>query len=87
MALRGTLTPNPIEALPPPLLRLVFLRLPADQRARAACVSCAWKDAVADPALWRRLDLSAESGVTCRVDDAALRRRLLARAAAWWRWT
>jgi hypothetical protein len=64
---------NPTDALEPALLRDIFGRLPADQRARAACVSCAWRDALADPALWRRLDLTARCGVACRVGDAALR--------------
>jgi hypothetical protein len=64
---------NPTLALPPALARDIFSRLPADERARAACVCPAWRVAVADPALWRRLDLSRGSGVTCRVDDAALR--------------
>ena len=65
-------SPTRIDVLPPALLRAIMLRLPCDARARAACVSRSWRDAVADPALWLRLDLSDESGVTCRVDDAAL---------------
>jgi hypothetical protein len=73
MALCGQDAVNPTDALPPVLARDIFSRLPADARARAACVCPAWRTAIADPALWRRLDLSAESGVTCRVDDAALR--------------
>jgi hypothetical protein len=66
---------NLTAALPPALFREVLRALPADQRARAACVSRAWRAAVADPAAWTRLDLS---GMTCRVDDAAA---LLAAAA------
>jgi hypothetical protein len=59
--------------MPPVLLRDILQRLPADQRARAACVCRAWRVAAADPALWRRLDLTAASGVRCRNTDAALR--------------
>ncbi len=74
MALHGAhARRNPTEALPPALVRDILLRLPADQRARAACVSRSWRTAMADPALWLRLDLSFASGVTCRVDGAALR--------------
>jgi hypothetical protein len=73
MALCGAHALNPTDALPPVLVRDILSHLPADQLARAACVCRAWKIAVADPALWRRLDLAHGSGVTCRVDDAALR--------------
>jgi hypothetical protein len=73
MTLCGQRALSPTDALPPSLLRDIFLRLPADQRARCAVVSVGWRAAVADPALWRRLDLSAASGVTCRVDAAAVR--------------
>ena len=45
-------------SLPPPLARLVFLALPPDARGRACCVCRAWRDALADPSLWTRLDLS-----------------------------
>jgi hypothetical protein len=62
-----------VDELPPALVRDIFLHMPADQRARAACVCRAWREALADPALWLRLDLSVSSGVTCRVDGAALR--------------
>ena len=59
----------PFDTLPPEPLRAIFLHLPADQRARAACVCRGWRAVAADPA---RLDLSSGSGVTCRLDDAAL---------------
>ena len=64
---------NPIDVLSAPLLRAIFAFLPADQRARAVCVCRTWREVLADPALWLRLDLTADSGVSCRVDDAALR--------------
>jgi hypothetical protein len=52
----------------------IFARLPADLRARCACVCRAWRAAVAERSLWTRLDVSrGTSGVTCRVDDAMLR--------------
>jgi hypothetical protein len=69
----GTDARNPTDVLPPSLVREILRRLPADQLARAASVSRAWRCAVADPALWRRLDLSCGSGMTCRFNDAALR--------------
>ena len=45
-------------SLPLPLARLVFLALPPDARGRACCVCRAWRDVLADPSLWTRLDLS-----------------------------
>ena len=44
-------------ALQLPLMRLVFLALPPDARGRACCVCRAWRDALAEPALWTRLDM------------------------------
>jgi hypothetical protein len=45
-------------SLPPPLALRVFLALPADARGRACCVCRAWRDALDDPSLWSRLDMS-----------------------------
>ena len=45
-------------SLPPPLARLVFLALPPDARGRACCVCRAWRNALAEPTLWTRLDMS-----------------------------
>ena len=45
-------------SLPLPLAQRVFLALPPDARGRACCVCRAWRDALADPALWTRLDMS-----------------------------
>lgn len=42
---------------------LTFSFLPADQRLRCAEVSRGWRATVAQPALWRRVDLSPASGV------------------------
>ena len=65
------------EALPPTAVREILRRIPADQRARAACVCRCWRLVVADPALWAVLDLSTASGVTLRLTPE----RLLAAAA------
>lgn len=63
---------NPtIDALSP-LLAKIFALLPADQRARAACVCRLWNETLKDPALWLRLDLSISNGMTCTVDDDTL---------------
>ena len=61
-----------LVSLPPFLLHEVISRLPADARARAACVCRAWHVALADPALWTRLDLTRKAGVTCPLNEAAL---------------
>jgi hypothetical protein len=45
-------------SLPLPLAQRVFLALPPDARGRACCVCRAWRDVLAEPALWTRLDLS-----------------------------
>ena len=51
--------------VPPPLLLKIQIFMPVDSRARACCVCPAWRDALASPALWTRLDLSVTSGVMC----------------------
>jgi hypothetical protein len=45
-------------SLPLPLAHRIFLALPVDARVRACCVCRAWRDALASPSLWTRLDLS-----------------------------
>jgi hypothetical protein len=60
---------------PPPhdILLLLFAQLPADVRARCACVCRAWRAAAAERSLWtRRLDVSFSSGVTAPMTDALL---------------
>ena len=47
-----------LASLPLQLAQRIFLALPADDRGRAACVCRAWRDVLADPTLWRRLDMS-----------------------------
>jgi hypothetical protein len=61
-----------LSPLPLPLVLHVFSLLPADARARAACVCRGWRHVVSEPSLWTRLNLSASSGVTCDVTDAVL---------------
>jgi hypothetical protein len=62
-----------LPPLPPALVLRVFALLPVDACARAACVSRTWRRAPLAAALARtRLDLSASSGVTCTIDNAAL---------------
>ena len=61
-----------LSPLPLPLVHRIFLALRVDERARAACVCRAWRDAIAEPELWAELDLGdAPSGLV--VSDAALR--------------
>ena len=45
-------------SLPLALAQRVFLALPVDSRGRASCVCRAWRDVLAEPLLWTRLDLS-----------------------------
>ena len=47
--------------------------MPADARARAALVCRAWRDALAEPSVWARLDLLPTSGVTVALSEALLR--------------
>jgi hypothetical protein len=66
--------------LPAVALTLVLARLPVDTRLRCAEVCREWRAAVADPALWTRLDVSFPgSGVSVRHTPALLA-ALLARA-------
>ena len=61
------------SSLPHAVALHVFAFVPADARARAALVCRAWRDAIAEPSVWARLDLSPASGVTVAVTDAVLR--------------
>ena len=51
------------DTLPEPVLRILFLALPVDERARAACVCRSWRAFLADPSLWQVLDLRPSGGV------------------------
>ena len=55
--------PTSFESLPQPLALRILALLPADSRLLAAAVCRVWRAALADPALWTRLDLTAESGL------------------------
>jgi hypothetical protein len=55
--------PSALAPLPLALAQRILLLLPVDQLVRAACVCRAWRDALSDPTLWTRLDLSNDSGV------------------------
>ena len=47
-----------LPPLPLSLVHRIFLLLEVDERARASCVARSWRDVLADPALWTRLDLA-----------------------------
>ena len=51
------------DALPEPVLRILFLALPVDERSRAACVCRGWRAFLADSSLWQLLDLTPAGGV------------------------
>ena len=84
---RGVLASRPLAAeggsvvthaarfasLPHAVALRIFGFMPADARALAALVCRAWRDAVAEPSLWTRLDLSPASGVSVATTDAVLR--------------
>jgi len=74
-------------SMPLPVAQLAFLALPADARRRACCVCRAWRDALADPSLWSRLDMS----VVCLAQQRNMLQRFLsvlhARAVGFISWT
>ena len=49
-------------ALPPLVAQQIFILLSPDQRARSQLVCRAWRDAIADPHVWKRLDMSSIYG-------------------------
>jgi len=50
--------PATFASLPQPLAQRIFLALPVEARGRASCVCRAWRDTLAEPSLWARLDMS-----------------------------
>ena len=70
-AARGSAAPPAPTATQLPLLLLsaILARLPADARARSACVARAWRDAAANPDAWTEVDLTRAGGLTCRKLD------------------
>jgi hypothetical protein len=70
-----------LSALPEPVLRVIMLALPVDDRARAACVCRSLRAFLADPSLWQVLDLTAAGGVVAERVTENLVRGAVARAA------
>ena len=70
MSDRISADPLTFASLPLSLACRVFLALPPDARGRACCVCRAWRDALAGPSLWTRLDMS---GVCAERFEAVLR--------------
>jgi hypothetical protein len=76
-----------------PLAQRIFLALPPDARGRASCVCRAWRDVLAETALWTSLDMSGVRAVTgaewqrFAVDLSCCTARLVARAASSFCWT
>ena len=66
-------SPVGIDSLPRAVLLNVFAALPCVERARVALIQRSWRDALAEPAAWARLDLSRDSGVSVALSDALLR--------------
>ena len=69
------------EALPEEALRAIFLALPVDARAQAACVCRFLRAFLADPTLWQVLDLTPAGGVARARLSEALVHGAVARAA------
>jgi hypothetical protein len=61
-----------LSPLPLALVLHIFSLLPADERARAACVCRGWCHVLLELSLWTRLDLSFFGGVTREVTDVVL---------------
>jgi hypothetical protein len=61
-----------LSPLPHAVVLHIFSLLPADARARAACVCRGWGYVLSELSLWTRLDLLPSSGVRVRVTDAVL---------------
>ena len=69
------------DALPVAVLRRILGALPVDSRGRACAVCRAWRDVLADAALWEVLDLTRAGGVPPRLVTANLAHGAAARAA------
>jgi hypothetical protein len=68
------------DTLPEPVLRVIMLALPVDERARAACVCRSWRAFLADPSLWQVLDLTPAGGLAAARVTENLVRGAVARA-------
>jgi hypothetical protein len=67
--------------LPQPVEQKIFSLVPVDSRLRCAEVARGWRATVSQPALWRRVDLSEESGGLAQPASAGLLHATVARAA------
>jgi hypothetical protein len=68
------------DALPEAVLRVLFLALPVDTRARAACVCRSWRAFLSDASLWQVLEL----GYFCRVAPARVTENLVRGGSRCW---
>jgi hypothetical protein len=64
-----------LVSLPLPLAHRIFLALPVQARGRASCVCRAWRNILAEPSLWTRLDMA-----DVRVEQRRFLAALLGRA-------
>jgi hypothetical protein len=71
-ALERALFEASLDRLPAEALEAVLSRLPADSRARAACVSRAWRAAVACPKMWHTLDLTRHAELNRSLSAAVI---------------
>ena len=62
-------------------MRVLFLALPVDERARAACVCRSWRAFLTDTSLWQVLDLTPAGGVAAERLTGDLVQGAVARAA------
>jgi hypothetical protein len=81
VAAMAQLAPLSVAALPHALLLEVLSRVPLDCRLRCAAVCRAWRAALNERGLWRRLDLSTATGGLARGASDALLVAVAARAA------
>jgi hypothetical protein len=72
--------PLQLSALPLSCLLLIFARVPVDTRLRCSEVCRAWRAAVADPSVWRHVDLSCHGGIAGKHCGEALLRAAIVRA-------
>ncbi len=80
MASGSAVASAPFDVLPEEALRVFFLALPVDARARAACVCRSWRTLLLDSSLWQVLDLTRAGGVAAARVTENLVRGAVARA-------
>ena len=73
--------PPTFASLPHEVAKLIFARLPLDERLRAREVSPAWREVLLDVRLWTRINLGVGCGVPPRYLTERLRALALLRAA------